>query len=152
MKKSVLKLFIISLMLFFSVSQAFGVSQEIIGALNSGNALTLSSFFDNNIELVVESRGEIFSRQQASNIVADFFRRNPVKNFNIRHRGEREGESFIIGTLQTTNGSFRMYVLTRKNGNNDVIQQFRIESEGRFQRPIRRCGSVRNEQLNYENN
>jgi hypothetical protein len=38
MKKSVLKLFIISLMLFFSVSQVFGVSQEIIGALNSGNA------------------------------------------------------------------------------------------------------------------
>jgi len=142
MKKA--KLLIISFTLFFGVSQAFGVSQEIVSALNSGNALVLSAFFNNNVELVVESRNDVFRKQQASNIVADFFRRNPVKNFNIRHRGEREAESYIIGTLQTTNGSFRVYVLTRKNGNNDVIQQFRIEPERYFQRP-RRCGSVRNE-------
>jgi len=125
MKKA--KLLIISFTLFFGVSQAFGVSQEIVSALNSGNASALSAFFNNNIELVVESRNDVFSKQQASNIVADFFRRNPVESFTVRHRGEREASSFVIGILRTANGSFRVYILTRKSGNNDVIQQFRIE-------------------------
>jgi len=120
-------LLIISFTLFFGVSQAFGVSQEIISALNSGNASALSSFFNNNIELVVESRNDVFSKQQASGIVSDFFRRNPVESFTVRHRGEREASSFIIGTLKTANGSFRVHVLTRKSDNNDVIQQLRIE-------------------------
>lgn len=125
MKKS--KLLIIAFTLFFGVSQAFSVSQEIVSALNSGNASALSSFFNNNIELVVESRNDIFSKQQANSIVADFFRRNPVESFTVIHRGEREASSFVIGTLRTSNGSFRVYILTRKSGNNDVIQQFRIE-------------------------
>ena len=49
MKKA--KLLIISFTLFFGVSQAFGVSQEIVSALNSGNALVLSAFFNNNVML-----------------------------------------------------------------------------------------------------
>ena len=126
MKKA--KLLVISFTLFFGVSQVFGVSQEIVSALNSGNASALSAFFNNNVELVVESRNDVFSKQQASGIVADFFRRNPVESFTVRHRGEREASSFIIGTLKTANGSFRVHILTRKCGNNDVIQQFRIES------------------------
>ena len=151
MKKA--KLLIIAFTLFFGVSQAFGVSQEIVSALNSGNALTLSSFFNNNIELVVGSRDDIFRKQQASNIVADFFRRNPVKSFTVSNRGECEASSFVTGTLQTTNGSFRVYVLTRKSGNADVIQQLRIERHfqeprRRFQEPRRRCGSVRTDNAN----
>ena len=125
MKKA--SLFIISFTLFFGVSQASEVPQEIINALNSGNASMLSSFFNNNVELVVENRNDIFSKQQASGIVADFFRRNSVNGFTVLHKGVKEASSFVIGTLRTSNGSFRVYVLTRKSGNNDVIQQLRIE-------------------------
>ena len=125
MKKA--SLFIISFALFFGVSQASEVPQEIINALNSGNASMLSSFFNNNVELVVENRNDIFSKQQASGIVADFFRRNSVNGFTVLHKGVKEASSFVIGTLRTSNGSFRVYVLTRKSGNNDVIQQLRIE-------------------------
>jgi hypothetical protein len=130
MKK--LSLLILSFTLFFGVSQVFSqtteVPQEIISALNDGNASTLSSFFGNNVELVVENRNDIFSKQQASGIIADFFRRNPINGFTVLHKGVKEASSFVIGTLRTSNGAFRVYVLTRKSGNDDVIQQLRIES------------------------
>ena len=130
MKK--LSLLIITFTLFFGVLSVFAqtkeVPQEIISALNNGNATTLSAFFNNNVELVIENRNDVFSKQQASSIIADFFRRNSVNSFTVLHQGEKEASSFVIGTLRTSNGSFRVYVLTRKNGNNDVIQQLRIES------------------------
>ena len=130
MKKSIL--LIISLALFFGATQVFAqtkeVPQEIIRALNDGNAPALSAFFNNNVELVIENRNDVFRRQQAGGIVADFFRRNPVNDFTVIHKGVQEASSFVIGTLRTANGSFRVYVLTRQVENNIVIQQLRIES------------------------
>jgi len=129
MNKSILLL--IPFALFFGISQVFAqtreVPKEIISALNDGNATALSAFFNNNIELVIENRNDVFSRQQASGIVADFFRRNSVNDFTLLHKGVKEASSFVIGTLRTTNGSFRVYVLTRRIGNKDLIQQLRIE-------------------------
>jgi len=126
-KSSLLLLPFMLLSIFNGFSQTTNVLEEITTALNKGNAASLSSYFNNNVELVVDNKNDIFSKQQAKNIIADFFRKNPVNSFSALHKGEKEASSFVIGTLKTSNGSFRVYVLTRKNGNKDVIQQLRIE-------------------------
>ena len=129
MKKS--SLLLLPFMLFFGILNGFSrtmdVSAEITNALNKGDASSLSPFFNDNVELVVDNKNDIFSKQQATAIITDFFRKNPVNGFSTLHKGEKEASSFVIGTLKTSNGSFRVYVLTRKSGNKDVIQQLRIE-------------------------
>jgi hypothetical protein len=113
---------------FFCVISIVGAqsSEEpsyIISALNEGNSVQLSSNLNANVELVIDNKNDVFSKQQASEIIADFFRKNHVNSFQFLHKGNKDSASFIIGILKTTSGNFRVYVVTRKN----EIQQLRIE-------------------------
>jgi hypothetical protein len=121
------KLFLLLSSLFCVIplieAQSSEVPSEIIAALNEGNSSQLSANLNTNVELVIDTKNDVFSKQQASGIIADFFRKNHVNSFQLLHKGNKDAASFAIGTLKTVNGNFRVYVLTRKN----EIQQLRIE-------------------------
>lgn len=104
------------------------VSADILNALSDGNTTVLSSYFNDNIELVVGSANDVFSKQQAVGIMNDFFKKNKVSSFQILHKGTKETSAFSIGTMKTTTNTFRVYVLVRKSGSGQLIQQLRIES------------------------
>lgn len=104
-------------------AQSSEVSSEIISALDRGNASQLSGYLNDNVELVIDGRNDIFSKQQATGIIVDFFRKNKASSFQVLHKGNKDAASFAIGTLKTGTGGFRVYVLTRSN----EIQQLRIE-------------------------
>jgi hypothetical protein len=104
------------------------VSPDILNAISEGNATALSSYFNNNVELVVGSSNDVFSKQQATGIISEFFRKNKVSSFQVLHKGTKESAAFSISTLKTTTGTYRVYVLVRKAGSEQLIQQLRIES------------------------
>ena len=104
-------------------AQSSEVPSGIISALNDGEANKLSGYLNGNVELVIGNQNDVFSKQQATGIIADFFRKNKVNNFQLLHKGTKDAASFAIGTLKTNSGIYRVYVLTRKN----EIQQLRIE-------------------------
>jgi len=119
------------LFLFLSVgfvSAQQEVSPEITGALSKGDAASLSEWFGDHVELVVGNVNDVFSKQQAAGIVADYFRKNKVSSFQVLHRGTKDASAFVIGSLKAGNSSFRVYVLVRKTANKSFIQQLRIES------------------------
>ena len=121
------KLFLLCISLFMVVpfvkAQSAEIPYEIISALNEGNSGLLSSYLNSNVELVIDNKNDVFSKQQASGIISDFLRKNRVSSFQLLHKGNKDLASFAIGTLKTSNGNYRLYVLTRKN----EIQQLRIE-------------------------
>jgi hypothetical protein len=125
MKKIKFFLLLSSLLLVVPLieAQSTEVSAEIISALNEGNSSQLSAFLNANVELVIDNKNDVFSKQQASGIIADFFRKNHVNSFQLLHKGNKDLASFAIGMLKTSDGNYRVYVLTRKN----EIQQLRIE-------------------------
>jgi hypothetical protein len=108
-------------------AQSSEVPPEIISALDKGDAGKLSAYLNANVELVVGNKNDVFSKQQASGIITDFFRTNKVSSFQLLHKGNKEATSFAIGEIKTNTGNYRVYVLTRKSGNQTVIQQLRIE-------------------------
>jgi len=122
-----IKFFLFSFCLFCVVpliqAQTSEVPAAIISALENGNAGQLSGFMNNEVELVIGNQNDVFSKQQAAGIIADFFRKNRVSSFQLLHKGNKDVASFAIGTLKTSTGNYRVYVLTRKN----EIQQLRIE-------------------------
>ena len=122
-----IKLFLLCACFFCVVplmeAQSVEVPSEIMSALNSGDASQLSNYLNSNVELVIENKNDVFRKAQATEIIADFFRKNKVSGFQLLHKGNKDAASFVIGTLKTSSGSFRLYVLTRKN----EIQQLRIE-------------------------
>ena len=104
-------------------AQSVEVPNEIISALNNGDARQLSNYLNSNVELFIENKNDVFSKSQATEIIAEFFRKNRINSFQLLHKGNKDAASFVIGTLKTASGNFRLYVLTRKN----EIQQLRIE-------------------------
>ncbi len=127
MKTKGILILIVSISAFaFAVDLIDGIST----AIRSGNPKNISKYFIENIDLKVISQEDVYSKQQAEMILKDFFTKHPVKSFTVAHKSEPKGGSqYVIGTLETENGKFRIYFLIKTTGSNTLIQQFRIETE-----------------------
>lgn len=127
MKTKAILLLIISISSFaFAVDIIDGIST----AIRSGNPKNISKYFIENIDLKVIAQEDVYSKQQAEMILKDFFTKHPVKSFTVAHKSEPKGGSqYVIGTLETENGKFRIYFLIKTTGSDTLIQQFRIETE-----------------------
>lgn len=109
-------------------AQSSGMPGEIIAAISQGNVARLTPYLGSNVELVIDNKNDVYSKQQAVEIISDFFKRNTVSSFQILHSGSKDTSTFAIGTLKTATGAYRVYILTRKTDGKSVIQQLRIES------------------------
>ena len=75
-------------------------------------------------ELVIQREDNVYSKEQVSVIMNSFFKRNVPSQFTIVHQGMRDNSQFVIGNLQTNNGTYRIYLLIKHN----LIYQLRIEN------------------------
>jgi len=102
------------------------VSDEIVLSVQDGNVEKLATFFNQNVELVVQGYDDVYSKSQAKQIVAEFFKKNKPKQFNLIRQGGKEGARYVIGTLVTGNGTFRVSILLNNKENISYIHQLRI--------------------------
>jgi hypothetical protein len=123
-------LFTVSLILGILVASFQSQAQipnEILLSLKSGNAKVLSRYFNQNVDLVVLNDQNVYSKAQAQQIVGNFFNSYPPEDFSVVHDSGKEGAKAVIGTLKTSNGSFRVYFLLKQNEGKEYIHQLRIE-------------------------
>jgi len=106
------------------------IPDGIVVSIQNGNDVSLAAFFNENVELVVESHDDVYSKSQAQQIVAEFFKSNKPKQFSIIHQGGKEDARYAIGSLTTATGTFRVYFLLKSKNNNSYIHQLRIEKQG----------------------
>lgn len=113
---------------FSSVAFATDVIDGIANAIRSGNPANISKYFINNIDLKVISKEDVYSKPQAEMILRDFFSKHTVKSYTVAHKSEpKNGSQYVVGTLDTSNGKFRVYFLIKPSGAETLIHQFRIE-------------------------
>ena len=101
---------------------------EVVNGMRTGNAAQIARYFDNTVEITMPEKGSSFSKSQAEIVLKDFFANNPVKSFEIIHKGENAGSQYCIGTLITKNGSFRTTIFMKQKGNAQLLQELRFES------------------------
>jgi len=124
------KILATSLFLMLQITVFADISDEIANIIRSANAKGLAAHFDESVDLKILDQENVYSKAQAELIVKDFFTKYAVKSFSINHKSApKNGSEYAIGTLQTSNGTFRTYFLLKKEGDKVVIQQFRIEPE-----------------------
>lgn len=102
---------------------------EIISALKAGNATEIAKYFDNTVEITLPEKSNSYSKSQAEVVLRDFFSNNPVKSFEILHKGENAGSQYCIGTLVTKNASFRTMVYMKQKGSRQTLQEIRFENQ-----------------------
>ncbi|ALO17114.1 hypothetical protein L21SP5_03503 [Salinivirga cyanobacteriivorans] len=97
--------------------------------IKKGDASIVARFFNENLEMAIEGDENIYSARQAEFVLQKFFRAHKPKSFYINHQGGKTNTSYIIGTLSTENGSFKMILLLKKSDISVKIHQLRIENE-----------------------
>lgn len=128
--KKILLIILLTAVSFSFIQQANAqVPDEIMQCLKTGNAKTLSGFFNQNVELVVPNNDNVYSKAQAQLIVNDFFNSHAPQSFSVIHQGGKEGAQYVIGNLETKKGAFRVYFLLKKSDGKDYIHQLRIEKQ-----------------------
>jgi len=128
-KKSAFVIFLFAGLLISSFAVTGQVPEKIILSLKSGNAKTLSEYFNQNVELVVPDSDNVYSKAQAQQIVGNFFSIYTPVSFSILHQGGKEGAKYVIGNLGTKTGIFRVYFLLKQSEGKDYIHQLRIEKQ-----------------------
>jgi hypothetical protein len=105
-------------------------NKQILAALTAGNAVVLSSFFNNMIDLGIAGNEDTYSKTQATQILKDFFIKNPVKSVKFTSEGSStDGSQFTIGEMKTGTGTYRLYFLLKKVSGKFLIQQLQIQKQ-----------------------
>ena len=98
-----------------------------IAAFKKGSSQELSQYLGSKIDLVILNKSTIADKQKAETEMNSFFTVNKVNSFNVIHQGKRDESSFVIGTLTTINGNFRVNCFFKKVQNRYLIHQIRID-------------------------
>lgn len=105
------------------------IPDDLVLSFKTGNASTLSNYFNQNIELFVLDQDDVYSRAQAQQIVSNFFSQNKATGFSIIHQSGKEDSKFAIGKLTTTKGVYRVSFFVKNEDGKPVIHQLRIEKQ-----------------------
>jgi hypothetical protein len=108
--------------LFYSFTVKIGI-EEVITAMQSGNAAQIAKFFDSSVEITMSDKSNSYSKSQAEMILKDFFATNIVKSFE-----ENAGSEYCIGRLTTKGGVFRTTIYMKQKGDQQVVQELRFEN------------------------
>ncbi len=101
--------------------------EDVVTAMNTGDANQLSHYFDKMVEITLHDKSSSYSRRQAEIILKDFFHSYGVKAFRIVHKGSNSGSEFCIGNLQTKYGQFRTTIFMITRSQKQVLQEIRFE-------------------------
>ncbi|EKU87982.1 DUF4783 domain-containing protein [Bacteroides oleiciplenus] len=126
MKKRVV-LLLTCLFVWMSSLSAQDVPAGAIAAFKKGNSQELNRYLGDKVDLIIQNRTTNANKKTAEETMAAFFDDNKVSSFDVNHQGKRDESSFIIGTLATKNGNFRVNCFFRKVQNKYVIHQIRID-------------------------
>lgn len=119
----------LSIMVVLTSFSIAGGIEDIVAALKTGNAGVVSKYFDNTVEITLPEKSNSYSKSQGEIILKDFFNNNPVKGFDIIHKGENAGSQYCIGTLFTKGGSFRTTIFMKLKGDKQTLQEIRFENK-----------------------
>ena len=126
MKKRILLVFM-SFIFCAAFAQVQDMPAGLTSAFKKGSAQDLLPFLSNQVVLIIQNNPQSFKKSEAQKAMADFFSANKVTGFSVNHQGNRNESGFIIGTLSTLNGSFRINCFFKKNRDSTVlIHQIRI--------------------------
>ncbi len=124
MKRIIYTLFVGFILSAFSVSTGL---IDVINGIKTGNASSVSKYFDNTVEITLAGKSNNYSKSQGEAILRDFFANNVVKSFTVVHQGDAGSSQFVIGNLVTNNGTFRTTANLKQKGDKQILQEIKFD-------------------------
>ncbi len=126
MKKGAFLLVAVALFLVTNIC-AQEVPAGVVQAFRKGSTQELQGYLNDKVELIVQNKSRKILKTEAETQLTAFFEANRVSGFTVNHEGKRDDSSFVVGTLTTANGNFRVNCFLRRVQNNYLIHQIRID-------------------------
>lgn len=121
---------VMSAFVLLSVNATAQIKADMAGALESGKADEIANYFTPQVDLTLLDQDDLFSKQEATALLKQFFLVHKPTGFNEIHSGENgSGLSYIIGKLTTNTGTYRVSYYYEGSSGNERIQQLIIDSE-----------------------
>ncbi|MDR0962969.1 MAG: DUF4783 domain-containing protein [Mediterranea sp.] len=119
--------FVVALLIGMPLLPAQDIPPEVISSFKKGEPQLLNNYLGDKAELIIQDRTLADTKQLVINMLTAFYTDNPVTHFTVNHQGKRDESSFIIGTLGTSKGNYRVNCFFKKTKNLYVIHQIRID-------------------------
>ncbi len=121
---------IILLLLLFAVTPiitAQTMSKEIVTAFEEGDAKKLSKHMHQNLEIMLLDNIQMVSKNQATRLLQEFFKKNPPSSFTVTYEGTKQGSKYGIGELKSKKITFRVNIYFMNQGKENLIYNLTIE-------------------------
>ncbi len=97
--------------------------------LQNGDAERLSAWFANNLEIDILGTVNVSSKNQAKQVLKDFFTNYTPKSFTIVHKSGKAPMKYAVGNLSAGGSVFRVTLFVKIQEEGNYIQSLRIEKE-----------------------
>ncbi len=102
--------------------------EDVVAGLKNGNAAQIAGYFDNTVDITLPQKSNSYSKSQAEVILRDFLSNNPVKSFEVLHKGDNGGSQYLIGKLITKSITYRTTIFMKQKGDKQFLQEIRFEN------------------------
>ncbi len=102
--------------------------EHIKTCFTQGNTNQIMLLCTGHVDMTMLNKSGVYSQNQASVILATFFKNNPPELFTIDKVSHFNQELFLTGRLKTKNETFRVYLQTKLINYQNIIYQIRIEN------------------------
>jgi hypothetical protein len=111
------------------LSVAFSpVTNEVISAIRSGDAIRISRHMDEVVRISVDGKSHAYSKGQGEMILRNFFDDRGVRQFEIDQRAnDKDTEFFAGGLLLTDYSRYRLSVYLKERSGRKFIQEILLE-------------------------
>ncbi len=124
---------------FFSVALTGGMLamaagndlfDTLVPFIKSGNSKEIAKSFNATIDFATPEHSDLYSKAQAELLLRDFFKQYPAKSYTIQHRGSSaQGAHYVVGRYEYAKGVLRVYILTKEQNGQELIQELHFENE-----------------------
>lgn len=98
-------------------------------SFKTGDASKLSKYLNSTVDVIILEKEGFYKTNVVEIMLKDFFKEYKTKNFVIRHQGVKNDAQYLIATLETEKGNFRVYILLKKVGSDNLIHRIQIDSD-----------------------
>ena len=107
------------------------VAQDVLAGLSNafkqGSSKELAPYMGDKVEYIYKGTSRTYNKFSAEQAMSGFFMANKVTNFTLNHEGKRNESGFIVGTLATVGGNYRINCFFKKVNDQYLIHQIRID-------------------------
>ena len=105
----------------------------LVEAIGQGEASAMSEYFHQSLEMSILEEDSETSKNQATRILESFFKKHPPTGFTVSFEGTKEQSKYAIGTLVTSNGTFRVNLFFINKNEKRLIYYLSIEKESQYE-------------------